>query len=134
MAMFRWDPLADLLTLHERLDRLATGAAPGWTPPIDLYETSDHYVISLEVPGLSRSDIDISFHDGHLTLSGSRPAPSIPCEQYHRVERGHGSFLRTLTLPHAIDVDAIAADLRDGVLTVTIPKLANRGPRRISVD
>ena len=134
MAMFRWDPLADLLTLNERLDRLTTGGAPGWTPPIDLYETSEQYVVSMEIPGVSRGDIDISFHDGQLTIKGARSAPKVPCEQYHRVERGHGSFLRSLALPQGVDIEGIAADLIAGVLTVTVPKLAARGPRRIAVD
>ena len=134
MASPQWDPLVDLLTLHERLDRFASGEAPGWTPPVDVYETADQYVVTAEVPGLARDDIDIRLHDGRLTLRGTRqPTANVPCEQYHRVERGHGTFLRTFALPHAIDVEAITADLRDGVLTVTVPKAADPSPRRITV-
>ena len=134
MAFMRWDPLGDLLTLHERLDRFATSEAPGWTPPVDIYETADHYVVTAEVPGLSREDIDIRLHDGRLTLRGTRRAAGhVRCEQYHRVERGHGTFLRTFALPLAIDVDAIKADLREGVLTVTVPKASDSNSRRITV-
>ncbi len=134
MAMFRWDPLSDLLSIHERLDRWTAGRTPGWTPPVDVYETDDRYVVSVEIPGLAREDIDIRIHDGQLTLQGSRPSLRVPCEQYHRIERGHGGFLRTLALPHAVDAEETLADLRDGVLTISIPKLANRGSRRIVVE
>ena len=134
MAFLRWDPLGDLLTLHERLERFTTSEAPGWRPPVDIYETADHYVVTAEVPGLSREDIDIRLHDGRLTLRGTRGTTgNVRCEQYHRVERGHGTFLRTFALPLAIDVNAIKADLRDGVLTVTVPKASDTNARRITV-
>jgi HSP20 family protein len=135
MAFSRWDPLHDLLAINERLDQFVLGTThpPGWTPPVDLYETADHYVVTAEVPGLPRESIDLRVHDGQLTLKGVRPQSDVPCEQYHRVERGHGGFIRTLALPDAIDAAAVTADLRDGVLTVTVPKAANRGSRRINV-
>lgn len=137
VAFTRWDPLRDLLALHEQLGQLVGTDAPGWTPPVDLYETHDEFVLSAELPGLSREDIEIHAEDGRITIRGARPTGpgrEIPCEQYHRVERGHGRFSRAFALPEAIDVDAITADLRDGVLTVTIPKAANRASRRIAVS
>ena len=76
--------------------------AAGWTPPVDLYETSDAFIVSAELPGLSREDIDIRFHDGQLTLQGTRRKPDVPCERYHRVERGHGSFHRRFSLPSSV--------------------------------
>jgi HSP20 family protein len=132
VAFARWDPLQDLLALHERLNRLAGDNAPGWVPPVDLYETADHYVISVELPGLSREDFQIGVQDGKVVLKGQRPPRHAENEQFHRVERGHGQFSRSFALPQPIDETSIAADLRDGVLTVTIPKLAQR-PRRIEV-
>ncbi|MGE5361932.1 MAG: Hsp20/alpha crystallin family protein [Bacteroidales bacterium] len=132
MAFARWDPLQDLLALHERLNRLAGEHAPGWVPPVDLYETPEHYVLSVELPGLSRDDFQIAVQDGKVIVKGQRPTQQSANEQFHRVERGHGHFSRTFELPQPIDDSAIAADLRDGILTVTIPKLAVR-PRRIEV-
>ena len=73
---------------------------------------------------------------GANTQPGGRsasPGTAIPCEQYHRVERGHGHFSRAFALPEAVDVDAVTADLKDGILTVTMPKAAGRGTRRVDV-
>lgn len=138
MAFTRWDPLRDLLALHEQLGHLVGSDAPGWTPPVDLYETSREFVLTAELPGLSRDQIDIVVEDGRIVIRGARmsagPHKDIPCEQYHRVERGHGSFSRAFALPDVIDVDAISAELKDGVLTVTIPKAADRASRRVDVS
>jgi HSP20 family protein len=133
VAFARWDPLRDLLAIQQRLDRFAPGPA-GWNPPVDLHETPDRYVITAEVAGLSREDVEIRMHDGRLTLSGSRPERGAACEQYHRVERGRGSFSRTFHLPLPVDADRIVADLRDGVLTVTCPKSSDAAIRRIQVS
>jgi len=132
VAFARWDPLQDLLALHERLNRLAGDRAPGWAPPVDLYETAEHYLISVELPGLTRNDFEISIHDGKVIIRGVRPQQAGAGEQFHRVERGRGPFLRSFTLPQPIDDTRISADLRDGVLAVTIPKLTAR-PRRVEV-
>ena len=136
VAFTRWDPLRDLLALHEQLGQLVGSDAPGWTPAVDLYETPSEYVLSAELPGLSREEIEIHADESRITLRGSRtaaPGREIPCEQYHRVERGHGRFSRTFSLPEPIEVDRISADLKDGVLTITIPKAAERGARRVDV-
>ena len=134
VAFTRWDPLRDLLALQERMERLSGHEASGWTPPVDIFETAEAYVVSAELPGLERRDIDIRYHDGQLTLQGTRRAPDVPCERYHRVERGHGGFIRRFSLPTTIDAAAIAADLKDGVLTVTVPKGAGAAARRIDVN
>ncbi len=115
------------------MERLTSGDAPGWTPPADLYETPDLYVITAEVGGLSRADIDVQVRDGRLTLRGRRPEAELPCERYHRVERGHGTLSRVFELPQAVDVDQISADLRDGVLTISVPKALEPTPRRVTI-
>jgi HSP20 family protein len=133
VAFTRWDPLRDLLALQQRLDRSTAGDPPGWTPPVDVYETPEEYVLTAEVPGLSRDHIDIRFEDGHLQLRGERTAAATPCEQFHRIERGHGAFSRAFSMPEAVDADAIRAELHDGVLTITVPKIPPSEPRRIAV-
>ena len=131
MAFARWDPIRDLLAIQQRLDRFAPAPA-GWAPPVDLLETADAYLVIAELPGVSRDDLTISLHDdGRLTIAGVRRERSA--EEYHRVERGHGSFSRTFHLPIPVDADRISADLHDGVLTVTCPKAPNGGGRRIHI-
>lgn len=131
VAFARWDPIRDLLAIQQRLHRFAPGPS-GWAPPVDVHETDREYVVTAELPGLVRDDVRIHVSDGRLTLSGTRRERPVACEQYHRVERGHGEFSRTFQLPHAITVGAITADLKDGVLTVVVPKVADP-PRRIVV-
>jgi HSP20 family protein len=133
MAFARWDPIRDLLAIQQRLDRFAPGAS-GWRPPVDLHETPAAYIVTAELPGLTREDVRIEIHDGHLSLSGTRQERTLRCEQYHRIERGHGSFSRSFALPLAVDGEAITAELRDGVLTVTCPKDTSAAARRISVS
>ena len=139
VAFTRWDPLRDLLALHEQIGQLVGTDAPGWTPPVDLYETASEFVLSAELPGLRRDEIEIHAEDTRIVIRGERTAApgasghDIPCEQFHRIERGHGRFSRAFALPEAVDVDAVTADLKDGILTVTIPKAAGRGTRRVDV-
>jgi HSP20 family protein len=133
VAFTRWDPLRDLLALQERIERLADAGDVGWTPPVDLFETADAYVVTAELPGLARGDIEIHVREGEIVLQGQRPGPQVPCEQFHRVERGHGPFGRRFALPVPIDPDGTTADLKDGVLTITAPKAASSRPRRIDV-
>jgi HSP20 family protein len=135
VAFTRWDPLSDLLALHEQIGQLVGADAPGWTPPVDLYETSNQFVLTAELPGLSRDQIEIHAEQYRIVIRGARaavPSSDVACEQFHRVERGHGRFSRAFTLPEAIDVERVSADLKDGILTVSIPKAVEQA-RRIDV-
>lgn len=132
VAFVRWDPLQDLLATQQRIARLATGPS-GWTPAVDVFETPDRYVVMVELPGLTQDDVQLQHHDGRLTISGTRRERESPCEQFHRIERGHGNFSRTFQLPMPIDGERITADLRDGVLTVTCPKASDASVRRIHI-
>jgi len=133
VAFSRWDPLHDLLALHERLNRLGTEDSPGWTPAVDLYETSDRFVLSIELPGLTRDQIKIDIHHETLTVRGERPVRHEEGAHFHRVERGHGVFSRSFPLPQPVRDDEIQAEFRDGVLTVVVPKTAPV-PRRVEVQ
>jgi HSP20 family protein len=135
VAFTRWDPLQDLLALHERINRLAGTDDAGWMPPVDVYEASDRYVVTAEVAGLARDDVQIQIADGKLTIRGERPsrdAQETASVRFERVERGHGRFIRTFVLPHAVDPAAVTADLDNGVLKISVPKVFDR--RRIDVD
>ncbi len=132
VASTRWDPLQDLLALHERLNRLAGADEAGWMPPVDVSESPDCFTITAEVSGLSRDDIQLTVQDGKVTLKGERPAGDARSVRFERVERGHGRFNRTFALPAEVDASAVAADLQNGVLTITIPKASGR--RRIDID
>jgi HSP20 family protein len=132
VAFTRWDPLQDLLALHERINRLSGTDEPGWMPPVDLRETPDRYVVTAEVAGLLQDDVQIHFQDGKLTLKGERRPRESQSDRFERVERGHGRFARTFVLPQPVDPAGIAADLQDGVLTVTVPKRFDR--HRIEVE
>src|ERR1043165_8967178 len=107
------DPLRDLRAWQERLERIASQQASPWAPPIDVYETEDRYVISAEVPGLSREQIDLAVQDNRLTIRGERPAgvPESTTRHYHQIERGHGPFHRVFEFAEAVTHDGIKADL-----------------------
>jgi HSP20 family protein len=132
MAFVRWDPLRDLLDIQQRMNRIAPGPS-GWTPPVDILETPDSYVVLAELPGLAQDDVQLQVRDDRLTIAGRRRERESACEQFHRIERGHGTFSRTFQLPVPVDADRITADLRDGVLTVTCPKATDGPSRRIHI-
>ena len=131
-----WDTLRDLRAWQERLERLTAPHADAWTPPIDVYEAPDRYVISAEVPGLAREAVDIAIEATRVTLRGQRPeraAAGGEIVHYHQIERGHGAFARTFEFAEKIDADQVKADLRDGVLTIILPKAPLVPPRRIEI-
>lgn len=125
MAFARWDPFRDLIGVQMRLDRMSGGAAQEWAPAVDLCETAEAYIITAELPGISREQIRVEVRDSKLFLQGRRES-RVSCEQYHQVERGHGEFCRSFALPESVDAAAIAADLADGVLTISVPKTPAR--------
>ena len=133
MAFARWDPVRDLLALQLKMERLPAPAPQGWVPAADLCETAEAYVVTAELPGVPRQHIHIDIHDGQLTLHGRRDA-RVACEQYHQVERGHGEFRRSFRLPHGVAAEHVSAELRDGVLTVVVPKNREHAPRRVDIS
>ena len=128
------NPWRDLRGWQDRLERLTRHHGDAWAPPIDVYETPDRYVVAAEVPGLNREEIELAMDDSRLTIRGRRneAAPSGDVH-YHQVERGHGAFARTFDFAEHIDVERVTADLVDGVLMVTLPKIAPPPTRKIEV-
>lgn len=128
--------MRDLRVWQERLERLSAHHPDSWTPPIDVYETEDRYVIAAEVPGLAREHIELALEDSRLTIRGhrlDRPSTSDPVMHFHQVERGHGAFARTFEFASKIDTERVSADLSNGVLMVTLPKAAPPPARKIEV-
>ena len=124
-----WDPTRDLVTMQERLESLFGRAAPGWVPPVDLIERPDGYVLTVELPGLRREDIQIDADEKGVTIRGQRPPQSCCPERYQQLERGQGHFSRSFRFAQSVEPDNVQADLTDGVLTVTIPKAVQTAAR-----
>jgi HSP20 family protein len=149
MALVRWEPVRELNTIQQEMNRLFNtffdaptpggggGGAAGprrWIPAMDLVETDDHFVLKADLPGLAEGDVKIEVQDNVLTLSGERRFEhEAKKEGFYRVERGSGSFSRSLTLPDGVELDAIAASFDKGVLEVRIPKPEERKPRRVEI-
>jgi len=144
MAVVRWEPLRELSSLQNEMNRLfstvfdqpATGQATmrRWMPAMDLVETNDHFVLRADLPGMTEDDVKIEFEDGTLALSGERKAEhESKGEGFYRVERAFGTFSRSLTLPQGVDPEAVSASFDRGVLEVRIPKPEERKPKRISI-
>ena len=107
-----------------------------WLPPVDIQETDDAFVVSADLPGLSKDDIDISLEDGVLTLAGERKFSNDETEgkTFRRIERSYGAFRRSFTLPQGVDAEKVNATFGDGVLHLTLPKSATAKPRKISIS
>jgi HSP20 family protein len=145
MAIVRWEPLRDLASIQNEMNRLFgtvfDSPTPGngntmrrWMPAMDLVETEEHFVLRADLPGLAEGDVNIEVEDSVLTISGERKAEHETAKEgYHRVERAFGSFSRSLTLPDGVDPDAVTANFDRGVLEIRIPKPEQRKPRKISI-
>jgi HSP20 family protein len=107
----------------------------GWTPALDLYQNNDNLVAVVELPGMRKEDIEISLHDGMLTISGERKSESgNNGENGERTERFTGKFRRSITLPTRVDAGKVSANYKDGILTVTLPKAEEAKPKQIQVN
>jgi HSP20 family protein len=107
------------------------GRVTGFTPPLDVHETEDEYLVMVDLPGVKSEDVSIELNEQLLTVSGSR----VPVEtgESQLVERPYGSFFRTLTLPNGVDGDGIVANYVAGVLELHIPKPAEAKPKKIAI-
>jgi len=106
----------------------------GWSPALDLYESGDHFVAVVELPGMRKEEIDISLHDGALTISGERKRESTNGETAQRSERYVGTFRRSIALPTRVDVSKVSATYQEGSLKVTLPKAEEAKPKQILVS
>ncbi len=146
MVIVRWEHLRDLMTAQREFGHLVretfSPAAGGgevstrtWAPPVDIYENGENLVLKAELPGINPDDVEVCVEDNTLYLKGERKfEKEVKEENYQRVERTYGTFVRTFSLPNAIDSDKVAANYKDGVLTLTLPKREESKPRTIKIS
>jgi HSP20 family protein len=114
-----------------RTSHLLSGSAP----VVDIYEDKDNFVVKAELPGMKKEDIDVSLHDGSLSISGERKGEKKWEEaEVYRAERFFGRFQRTVALPAPVASGGIKAQYKDGILTVTLPKAEEAKPKQIDVQ
>jgi HSP20 family protein len=145
MTLARWNPITDVVSLREAMDRLFedsfirpgtwTGTAAGQLAvPVDLWETKDAYHLSADLPGLTPDDIEISATSDSVTVSGELKEKSdISNEGWLRQERRTGKFTRSFTLPVQIDPNKVEAHFANGVLELVVPKAESVKPRSIKI-
>ncbi len=105
-----------------------------WAPACDIYENDNELVVKVELPDVKREDVKVNLEDNVLTLRGERKfEDETKRENYHRLERSYGEFMRSFTLPNYVDTAKISADFKDGMLNVTLPKRAEAKPKQIEV-
>jgi HSP20 family protein len=139
-AADRWSNLRDELNSFFELPVWSSFARTGqlftgWSPALDLYQSNDNVIAVVELPGMRKEDIEISLHDGTLTISGERKREnSSTGDKAERTERYIGRFRRSIALPTRVDAGKVTATYRDGILTVTLPKAEEVKPKQIQVS
>ncbi len=142
MNIIRTEPCHWMDRIHQDLGRLATSRAfngeespiSDWVPAVDVTESNDGFVIRADLPGVDASDVEVTMDKGVLALQGTRTTQEeTETDGYRRTERASGRFFRRFTLPDTTDAEGIAANAKDGVLEIRIPKKAQVQPRRIKV-
>ncbi len=148
MPMPKSDPLRDLIAIQRQInklfeDRLATGSpsvpsvasadGASWSPPVDLYETDDAFVLVADLPGLTKEEVVVKVERNRLTIRGERKKPAasgVPAgnggDAFLRVEQEVGSFARSFHLPGRVDAKGIGTDYRDGIFQVKVPKILSK--------
>ena len=137
MTVVRYEPWALLNRLHRELDQTFETQTRDatWSPAVDIHEEAERFVVHADLPGVKPADIEITTDKGVLSLRGTRQFEQRKDEgRYSRVERVTGKFVRSFTLPENVQADAIKASFKDGVIELTIPKIAKPEPRRIEVQ
>ncbi|MFL6429457.1 MAG: Hsp20/alpha crystallin family protein [Acidobacteriaceae bacterium] len=146
MAIVRWDPFREVVSLQNRLNSLFQDysrgqnddevlSAASFAPPVDIYEDDQKLALKLEVPGVRQEDIDIQVEGRTLTVRGERKFErEEKQENFHRVEHRYGTFARSFTLPNSVDAENVKATYDAGVLQLEFPKKAEAKPRQIKIS
>ncbi|MFQ6003024.1 MAG: Hsp20/alpha crystallin family protein [Candidatus Zixiibacteriota bacterium] len=146
MAITRWRPFRDLLSIQDEMNRLfddffgrpvtrPTWTEEVWSPYVDVSETKDNVIVNAEIPGMSKDDVKVSVQDNVLTLSGEKKQEKEEKDaNYHRIERSYGSFSRSFTLPTSVQPDKVKATYKNGILKITLPKTEEVKPKEIPIS
>lgn len=140
-----WDPVGELDRIRHEIDDLFDPTARRFfsdglfdrefSPAMDVVENPDGYLVSMDLPGVDRKDLEISVADNVLTIKGEKKDGREDTDsKFYRKESWEGSFQRTLSLPHGVDSSKIDAKMKDGVLAVSLPKREEAKPKQIAVD
>ncbi len=140
----RLEPFRGLSTFQDQFNRFFNeafrnpaeeSALTTWAPAVDIYETPNELVVKADLPDVNEKDIDVRVENNLLTIRGERKfEKSVSEENYLRVERTYGAFSRSFSLPNTVNAEAIAAQYKNGVLTVTLPKREESKPRQVKVN
>lgn len=148
MALVRWDPFRELEEVSNRLNRMlarpASQASNGtaketmivadWTPLVDISETATAYQIKAEIPDVKKEDVKVTLEDGVLTIQGMRRhEQEAKDKKFHRIERSYGAFVRTFSVPDAVEAGHVTAEFKDGILNLHLPKSERAKPKHIEV-
>ena len=151
MALVKWNPSKELLSIEREFNRMFNsfsnrfGFGNGddvdkeyenavWSPLSDIYEDKENYVLTLDLPGIKKDNVKISYVDGQLNISGERKQEKESKDgTYHRVERSYGKYFRSFSLPKEIKNDKIDAEFKDGQLTIIVPKAEEVKPKEIDI-
>jgi HSP20 family protein len=147
MAIARWTPIPSLASFQDEMNRMFHEFFRGgageegswglhtWTLPVDMYETDDALVLTADLPGVSKDEVNIEVHQNTLTLRGERkPTAEVQADRYHRVERAYGPFQRSFVLPTMVDQEKVQATYHESILELRLPKLESAKPRRIAIQ
>ena len=148
MTTKQFDAFRDLMSLQERMNRMfqeslsrsrgeeeEIAAAGAWRPPVDIYEASDRIVLRADIPGVVQNEIDLRIENGTLRLRGERRMPDgAKPEDYHRIERPFGTFVRVFSLPSSVDPGSVKAEYKNGILEVTLPKRQESQARPVAIE
>ena len=137
MSLSHFDPLASLRLFEDSFTRMVNEPRTNrpWSPAVDIYETENELVLKADLPDVDLKDIDVKVENQTLTISGERKFDQEHTGKgYHRIERSYGSFVRSFAVPNTFDTELIAAEFKNGVLSVTLPKKEAAKPRQVKVE
>jgi HSP20 family protein len=130
------DPFQGLRFFEDAVTRLMNEPRAGrpWSPAVDILETEEAVTVKADLPDVKTDDIDIRVENGTMTLRGARKfEKDEKVKGYHRIERSYGEFVRSFALPPTVEADKVAAEYKNGVLTITLPKKETAKPRQVKV-
>jgi HSP20 family protein len=141
MSLTHFDPLttfpATFRTFEDALARMLNeprGARP-WSPPVDIYETENELILKADIPDVKPEDVQVGVENQTLTIKGERKfEENDSVRGHHRIERSYGAFVRSFTVPATVDSEKVAAEYKNGVLTVRLPKKEAAKPRQVKIE